>query len=227
MNITKYQALIGALTYAVTATRPDLAQALSTVNQFCANPSQNHWNAAKRILRYIKGTINHGICFDGHKESEVKLSGFVDADWGCDPNNRKSHSGYLFMICGGLISWASKKQSIVALSSTEAEYVAASQACQEAIWLRGLLRDLNFTQKEPTMIKEDNQGAISLSKNQKYHPRTKHIDIKYHFIRDKVLKKEIALEYCTSQQMVADMLTKPLGKTVFQRMRSNMGVTNI
>ena len=165
----QYPALIGGLTYAVTATRPDLAQALGTVNQFCSNPGEEHWKAAKRILRYIKGTIDYGITFDGNKETDVKLKGYVDADWGSNPNGRKSQSGYLFTICGGVISWASKKQSVVALSSTEAEYIAASLASQEAVWLRSLLGDINFVQKEPTVIKEDNQGTIALSRK----PRTK------------------------------------------------------
>ena len=118
-----YQALIVGLTYAVTATRPDLALALGTVNQFCSNPGEEHWKAAKRILRYIKGTIDYGITFDENKETDVELKGYVDADWGSNPNGRKSHSGYLFTVCGGVISWASKKQSIVAFSSTEAEYI--------------------------------------------------------------------------------------------------------
>ena len=123
-----------------------------------------------------------------------------------------------------MISWASKKQSVVALSSTEAEYIAASLASQEAVWLRSLLGDISFVQKEPTVIKEDNQGTIALSRNPKYHPRTKHIDIKYHFIRDKVEKKELVLEYCPTEQMLADLLTKQLGKTLFQRLRGLMGI---
>ncbi|CAB3985451.1 Retrovirus-related Pol poly from transposon TNT 1-94 [Paramuricea clavata] len=157
---TKYQALIGGLTYAVTGTRPDLAQALRLVNQFCSNPGVEHWTAAK-----------------------------FDVDWGSNPNRRKSQSGYLFTLCGGVISWASKKQSVVALSSTEAKHLAALLACQEAVWLRVLLEDISFVQNKPTMIKEDNQGAIALSKNPKYHPRTKHIDISISIIHDKVCKE--------------------------------------
>ena len=224
VNKEQYQSLIGGLTCAITATRPDLAHALGTVNQFCSNPGEEHWKAAKRILRYIKGTIDYGITFDGNKETDVKLKGYVDADWGSNPNGRKSQSGYLFTVCGGVISWASKKQSVVALSSTEAEYIAASLASQEAVWLRSLLGDISFVQKEPTVIKEDNQGTIALSRNPKYHPRTKNIDIKCHFIRDKVEKKELVLQYCPTEQMLADLITKPLGKTLFQRLRGIMGV---
>ena len=222
----KYQALIGSLTYAVTATRPDLAEALGTVNQFSSNPSGEHWQSVKRILRYIKGTLDLGIQFDGSKEDELKLSGFVDADWGGDVNGRKSQSGYIFSLCGGVVSWASKKQTSVALSSTEAEYVAACLATQEAIWLRSLLADLNFIQEEPTIIHEDNQGAIAMSKKPKFHARTKHIDIKYHFIRDKVESGELLLKYCLSSDMIADMLTKALPRTLFQKFRLMMNIAD-
>ena len=116
----------------------------------------------------------------------MQLNGFVDADWGGDVNGRKSQSGYMFTICGGIVSWASKKQTSVALSSTKAEHVAACLAAQEAVWLRSLLADLNFVQDKPTIVQEDNQGTIAMSKNPKYHGRTKHIYVKHHFIRDKV-----------------------------------------
>ena len=222
----KYQALIGSITYAVTATRPDLAQALGSINQFASNPSKEHWTAAKRILRYIKGTIDHGILYDGSKEGDVQLKGYVDADWGSNPNGRKSQSGYTFFLCGGIISWASKKQPIIALSSTEAEYIAASLALQEALWLRSLLSQLGYPQEQPTQVNEDNQGVIALCKNPKYHSRTKHIDIKYHFIREKIRSSEIVLKYCSTEDMIADAFTKPLGKVKFQRFKDLMGVTN-
>eukprot|EP00794_Sanderia_malayensis_P003564 gene3564-biopygen3051 len=220
----KYQAIIGSLTYAVTTTRPDIAQALGSVNQFCSNPSGEHWQSVKRILRYIKGTINLGIEFDGSRENEVQLIGFVDADWGGNLNGRKSQSGYLFSICGGIVSWASKKQATVALSSTEAEYVAACLATQEAVWLRSLLADLSFVQDKPSIIFEDNQGTIALSKNPKYHSRTKHIDVKYHFVRDKCESEEIVLTYCSTNDMIADMLTKALPRTLFERFRTYLNM---
>ena len=131
----------------------------------------------------------------------------------------------MFTVCGGVISWASKKQSIVPLSSTEAEYVTASLASQEAIWLRALLRDISFVQKKPTVIKEDNQGTIALSRIQSIiQERNIIIDINYHFIRDKVAEKELILYYCPTEQMLANLQTKPLGKTLFQRLRGLMGV---
>ena len=223
---TRYQAIIRSITYAVTATRPDLAQALGSVNQFASNPSKEHWIAVKRVLRYIQGTLNHRILYDGQKEKSIQLEGYVDADWGSNPNGRKSQSGYSFFICGGIISWASKKQPIIALSSTEAEYIAANLALQEAIWLRSLLSDLGFVQKQPTSINEDNQSAIALCKNPKFHSRTKHFDIKYRFIREKRKDSAITLKYCATEHMIADAMTKALGKIKFQRFKDLMGVSN-
>ena len=216
----KYQAIIGSLTYAMTTTRPDIAQSVGSVNQFCSNPSGEHWQSFKRILHYIKGAINFGIEFDGSKEDQVQLKGFVDADWGGNLNGGKSQSGYLFSICGGIVSWGSKKQTTVALSSTEAEYIAASLATQEAIWLCSLLADLKFVQGKPTIIFEDNQGAVALSKNPRYHARTKHVNIKHHFIRDKFESGEIILTYCSTNDMIADMLTKALPRTMFETFRT-------
>ena len=226
VNKPEYQALIGSLTYAVTGTRPDIAQALGSVNQFSSNLSQAHWAAAKRILRYIKVTASLGIQFNGTKDDSVHLEGYVGADWGSNPNGRKSQSDYGYFLSGGLISWTSKKQPVVALSSTEAEYMAASFALQEALWLRSLLRDMNFKQEQPTVIHEDNQAAIALCSNPKFHSRTKHIDIRYHYIREKIESKEVKLKYCPTEDMIADVFTKPLGKTKFQRFRDQMGILN-
>ena len=135
-------------------------------------------------------------------------------------NGRKSQSGYLFSICGGIVSWTSKKQTTVALSSTEAEYIAASLATQKAMWLRSLLVDLKFVQGKPTIIFEDNQGAVTLSKNQSYHARTQHVDIKHHFVRDKFESGEIILTYCSTNYMLVDMPTRALPRTPFERFRT-------
>jgi len=151
VNIKEYQALIGSLTYAAMSTRPDITEALSVVSQFASNPNETHWKAAKRILRYLKGTLIYGICFCGNSNKDVKLSGFVDADWAGDVETRKSQSGYVFHLCGGPVSWVSRKQTVVAMSTTEAEYVAAAFAAQELIWLRKLLQELGFQQKMATV----------------------------------------------------------------------------
>ena len=173
-----YQQAIGCLTYASVSTRPDISVAVGALSQYMSKPSEEHWVGVKRILRYLKGTINHGLCFQSNNDT---LSGFCDADWGGDLDTRRSTSGYLFMIGGATVSWSSKKQATVAKSTTEAEYVALSFAAQEAIWLRRLLADIGFGDLNPTVIYEDNNGAIDLSKNPKHHNRTKHIDIAYLF----------------------------------------------
>ena len=217
---------MGALNYAVCGTRPDLAAALSSVNQYCVNPGQQHWTAVKRIMRYIRGTESLGIMFTGTDKRAVELRGYADADWGGN-TDRKSLSGYLFMIGDSLISWASKRQSVTALSSTEAEYVAAACAAQEAMWLRQLLEDVGFQQPKATVILEDNQGCIAMTKNPKFHGRTKHIDIKQHFIRDLVEDGHIELKYCPTDRMLADMLTKPVAKASFEKMRSGMNISTL
>lgn len=224
VDIKKFQAIVGSITYAVICTRPDLAAALNVISQYCSNPGFIHWQFLKRILRYIKHTVNFGIEFNGCIENSIELLGYVDADWGGSIDGRKSRSGYIFKICGGIISWISKKQTTVALSSTEAEYLAASLAVQECVWLRSVLFDLNFTQSQPSVIFEDNQSTISLSKNAKFHARTKHIDVKHHFIRDKFENNEIILKYCSSNMMLADILTKPLSKPLFQKFCDLMNI---
>ena len=165
-----------------TATRPDLASAVSILSKYMSKPSKEHWQGVKRILRYIKGTINYGLIFKAEDNKGI-LAGYSDADWAGDIDTRRSTSGYIFQICGSTVSWCSKRQSSVSKSSTEAEYIALSVASQEAVWLSRLLKNVGVKQEEPILIYEDNQGAIELSRNPKFHNRTKHIDIPYHFIQ--------------------------------------------
>ncbi|KAM9842570.1 uncharacterized protein ACBR49_013979 [Aulostomus maculatus] len=169
-----YQSMVGSLLYAAMATRPDIAQAVSAVSKFNANPDAAHLTAVKRILRYLKGTVNLGLKYE-HSESGT-LIGFSDADWAGDQDDRRSTTGNIFLLSGGAVSWLSKKQATVALSTAEAEYVTLSQAAQDGTWLRRLLKDLGMDVKS-TVILEDNQGAIAIAKNPVDHSRTKHIDI--------------------------------------------------
>ena len=222
-DIRKYQAAIGSLNYAMIATRPDICSAVGILSQFMSKPSKEHWQGIKRIMRYISGTLDYCLLFHAN-DSELMLSGYADADWASDVQSRKSTSGYIFQLAGSTISWRSQKQSVVALSTTEAEYVSLSSASQEAIWLRRLLKDLLVDVSKPTIINEDNQGAICLTKNTKGHSRAKHIDIKYHFIRENVQNKEIELKYCPTDKMVADILTKALPRQRFEDLRSLMGI---
>ena len=185
------------------------------------NPGKDHWAGVKRVLRYIRGTVDHGLTFT-YSDNFV-LHGFSDADWAGCAESRKSTSGYVFFMGNSLISWASKKQSIVALSSTEAEYVALCGAAQETVWLRNLLRDVGHSQAEATCVAEDNQGAMCLAKNPKDHTRTKHIDIKYHYTRQ-IIEAKTQLKYVPTGKMVADTLTKGLPKTKFMEFASAMGI---
>ena len=155
------------------------------------------------------------------------MIGFSDADWAGDVDSRRSTSGYVFKIGDSTISWCSKRQVTVAKSSTEAEYVALSIASQEAIWLRQLMNDIAHKITSPTIIYEDNNGAIELSKNAKYHNRTKHIDISFHFVRERVDLKEILVTYCPTNEMVADVLTKGLNKFLFEKFRGLLCVCNV
>ncbi|KAL0451615.1 UNVERIFIED_CONTAM: Copia protein [Sesamum latifolium] len=171
-------------------------------------PTTSHLKVAKRILRYIQGTIDHGIFYKSSQDFE--LVGYCDSDWAGDIDSRKSTTGFVYFMGSSAFTWNSKKQPIVTLSTCEAEYVAVASCVCHAIWLRGLLKELNFQQKNPTEIFVDNKSAIALAKNPVFHERSKHIDTKYHFIRDCISKKEVKLEYVKSQDQIADIFTKAL-----------------
>ena len=219
-----YQAAIGSLNYAAIATRPDISAAVGKLSQFMKNPRKEHWVGVKRILRYIRGTLDFGLRFCAKDSDDFVLLGYSDSDWAGCVDSRKSTSGQIFLLGGCAISWRSKKQSIVALSSTEAEYVALCEAAQETIWLRNLLHDIGLIQEQPTVVFEDNQGALALAHNPRDHPRTKHMDVKYHFIRDTIERKRMSVAYCRTNQMVADTFTKGLAKPAFEKLRRAMGV---
>ena len=217
-----YQSAVGSLLYLSLATRPDITFAVSNVAKFCAKPSKQHWTAVKRIFRYLKGTQHYGLLYK--KGNSDNCLGFSDADWGGDLDDWKSTSGYVFQIGETAISWRSKKQTCMALSTAEAEYVALSSTAQESLWLQQLLADLT---KEPTksmVIYEDNQSAIIMAKDPQFHGRSKHIDIKYHFIREQVTNRSLELKYCKSANMVADIMTKGLTGEHFEKLRKMTGL---
>ena len=220
-----YQAAVGSLLYLSTKTRTDIAFAVGSVARFCAEPTMQHWTAVKRILRYLRGTSEFGLLYC--RSDSTRCVGFSDADWGGSLDDRKSTSGYMFQIGGTAISWRSNKQSCVALSTAEAEYVALAAAAQEAIWLQQLVSDILIEPIEETEIYEDNQSAICLAKNPQFHGRTKHIEIKYHFIRDHVEKGIIKLTYCRSEEMIADILTKGLPVQQFVKLRQMAGIAEV
>ena len=221
---TIYQQAIGCLTYLATHTRPDISASVGILSKFMADPGPTHWSGVKRILRYLQGTRSHGLVFTGGDDD--MLLGYSDSDWAGDVVTRRSVSGYIFQLGQSTISWCSKRQQTVAKSSTEAEYVALSIATQEAIWLRRLLSDLLVDMSSPTEMMEDNRGAIELSKNPKNHGRTKHIDVSYHFTRERIATKEITVKYVPSTENLADMMTKPLPRVLFEKFRDQLGVSS-
>jgi len=209
--------------YAMVGTRPDLAFAQSLVSQFMTNPGPQHWMAVKRIMRYLKGTWNVRLRLGGQG---LHLVGLCDADWAGDVQDRRSTTGYVFMLGQGAISWNSKRQPTIALSTVEAEYMAASQCVKEALWLRQLLEDVGLVQEQAMRILCDNQGCIALAKNPTHHSRTKHIDVQHHFIREKMENGVISMEYCPTELMLADALTKGLAKIRHKDLVRSMGLTH-
>jgi hypothetical protein len=207
-----YRQLIGSLMYLVN-TRPDIFFAVNTLSQFQVEPRQEHWIAAKHVLRYIRGTINYGLIYTA--SSDIQLHEFTDSDWAGSAEDRKSTSGMCFSLGSAKISWGSRKQKSVALSTTEAEYMAACEACTEAVWLRKLISDLFDQTPESTIIYCDNQSCIRLSEHPIFHERSKHSEIKYYFIRDKVQEGEANLEYIPTNEKTVDILTKSLSRIKF------------
>lgn len=189
------------------------------------NPTSDDWRKAKRILRYLKGTSTLGLTYGGDPECSTWNIGpaYCDANWGgVSGTDRKSTTGNLVKVNGGIVSWASKKQNVVALSTAEAEYMAAGMMATEVMWTRQLLNEMGFEQPAPTVILCDNQPAIQIASDDFHHGRTKHIDIKYHFIKDMVKNNHIKMNHVSSALQQADILTKALGVILFTRLRDQV-----
>lgn len=223
-EVTPYREAVGSLLYLTTTTRPDIAYAVSQVAQHSENPNKTHWTAVKRILAYLKGTSRHGLCFT--KGSRRPLTGFTDADYAGDVSTRRSTTGSLFLFNDGPISWCSRRQTCVALSTTEAEFVAASETVKEAVWLRRFFKEIGM-EIGPLPIMCDNQSAIRLVKNPEFHQRTKHIDVRYYFIRGSQEADEIDISYVETERQLADILTKPLANPRFIKLREDIGVVAV
>ena len=202
-------------------TRPDIAFAVTKLAQFAANPSQEHLDKVLYICHYLCGTQEYRLTYDG--VSGQGLAACTDSDWASDPTKRRSQTGFFLKLAGGLISWTSRAQKTVALSSTEAEYMALSDCSRQVVWMHTLLGELGYRLK-PVPICGDNQGSIFIASNPVTEKRSKHIDIRYHYIREVIERKLVELFFIDGDNNPADMLTKNLGRVKFYKFRALLGL---
>ncbi len=217
-----YRALVGSLNYVAVGTRGDISYAVQELSRFLDCFTATHWEAAKRVVRYLKGTRDLRLVLGG--AHAARLLGFTDSDHARDPETRRSVMGYCFSLGSGMVSWSARKQKTVSDSSTEAEYIAAAEASKECVWLRTVLGELGYTQTEATPVYADNNGAIILSSDSSFHARSKHIEIKHHILREHSARNFLALHFIPSANNVADVFTKPLAFPQFSRFRSFLGL---
>ena len=223
VDITKYRGMIGSLLY-LTASRPDILFSVGLCARYQSCPKESHLSAVKRIFRYLIGTMNLGLWYP--KNSNFEIVSYSDADFAGCKTDRKSTSGTCHFLGNSLVSWFSKKQNSVALSTTEAEYIAAGSCCAQILWMKQTLKDFDVD-FECIPIKCDNTSAINLSKNPILHSRAKHIDIRHHFLRDHIQRGEIVLDFVSTEFQLADIFTKPLSDERFSFIRRELGMTNL
>jgi len=222
---TPYRRLVGLLMYLAIATRPDIALAVQKLSQFMTSYRAIHWNAAKRVLRYLNGTRRLQLRLGGTQP--VRLTAFSDASHACCPDSRKSIGAYCFSLGSGVVSWASRKQKTVAQSTCDAEYIACAEAARECMWLRMLMAEIKLPQTDPTPLLTDNEAALALAKDPRFHARAKHINTKYHYIRECHDNGDIHVSYVPTKDNVADIFTKPLPAPAFLYLRSHLGLCDL
>lgn len=209
----------------LTVSRPDLMFVVCLISRYMADPKEEHMIIAKRILRYLRGTMEFGVFYK--RNTEVNLLGYTDSDYARDVDDRRSTSGYVFLLNGTAICWSSRKQDIVTLSSTEAEYVAATACACHCVWLKGILQELWVIDSKCVDILCDNDSTIKLSKNPVMHRRTKHIDVRYHYLRNLSSEGVVQLVFCGTNDQVADIMTKPIKLDQFVKLRNLLGVRSL
>ena len=225
MRAVPYREAVGALNWVAVGTRPDIAFVVGQLARFMENPGRVHWEAVKRVFRYLKGTQDWKLVYGGGENQG--LEGFADAD-GAMQEHRRAISGYVILIDGGAVSWCSKKQELVTLSTTEAKYVASTHAAKELIWFWRLFGEVFRPLEHPVVLHSDNQSAIALAHSQgQFHARTKHIDIRWHFIRYSIENGSIELIYCPTEDMTADLLTKPLPSAQAKHFAHALGLLSV
>jgi hypothetical protein len=216
-----FQQIVGSVLYLMLGTRPDIAYAVIRLSQFSANPSQDHLNYATYLLRYLVETQDTKLVYDAKKGEG--LQAFTDSDWAADKNSRRSTTGYFATLATGSVCWQSRLQKTVALSSTEAEYMALSDTCRQIVWIQSLFTELGFPLRR-TPICADNQGSIFIGSNPVQERRTKHIDIRYHYVRECVEEGKVSVFFIEGTVNPADMLTKPLAREKFEGFREQLGL---
>eukprot|EP00253_Pinus_taeda_P005025 PITA_05025 len=229
MSRVLYASAIGSLMYAIICTRPDIAHVVGALNRFMSKPRKEHWTAVKRVFRYLPGASDYGLCYQGTPGFDKVLDscGFVDADYAGDLYQRISTSEYVFNLFGGAIrTWMSKKQFVVALSTIEAKYMAATHASNEAVWLHRLCSSMGLVQGAIS-IDCDSQSEFFLARNPAYHSKTKHIDVQYHFVRDMTEDKKVLLVKVDTLKNTANALTKSMNSEKFSWCRETMGVVGL
>jgi hypothetical protein len=203
-------------------TRPNIYYAVNALSQFICNPKHIHMIVAKHILRYVQGTITYGLRYTS--SGGVMLHGYTDSDWMGSTVDWKSTFGYCFSLGSIMISWSNRKQGSIAQSTIEEEYIVASVAGREVVWFRKLLSDLFSAELEPTVIHCDNQSCINLSENPVFHDRSKHIEMRYHYVRYMVQKNILSIQYVSMAEQTTNILTKPLFLKKFVYFRDKLGV---
>ncbi|GAU28814.1 hypothetical protein TSUD_21510 [Trifolium subterraneum] len=226
VDSTEYRRLVGSLRY-LCNTRPDIAYSVGIISRYMERPKMSHLSAAKRILRYIKGTMDYGIVFNKPDKKGIELIGYTDSNWCGDKDDRKSTAGYVFLYGGSPISWCSRKEPVVALSTCEAEYIAASLSACQGVWLSNLIDEISNVKCDSVILKVDNMSAINLAKNPIAHGRSKHIELRFHYLREQVGNGKLKLEHCRTDLQVADVLTKAVTVETFVRLRNMMCVGSL
>src|SRR6266545_1467485 len=201
---------------------PDLSFAISLLSRFQADPGIEHWKNLLHVVGYIKNTIDYGLSYSW--DADLTPLAYIDADYGGCKDTRRSTSGYVFTMAGGAVTWSSKRQSTVALSTVEAEYVAMSRSAQQMMWMQTWLDEVEIEHELPGLIKGDSRGAISLVKNTKDHGKVKHIDIRHHYIRDLIKSKLISFEQIPSAENLTDLFTKPLARDNHHRLLKGLNI---
>ena len=216
-----YKKIVGNLMY-LTTTRLDVMFVVSLISRFMDCPIKLHFQSAKRILRYLKGTIDFGVLYE--KGGNEELIAYTYSDYARDLDDRKNTLGYVFMLSSGVMSWSSKKQHVVSLSTTEAEFIVTTSCACQAIWLRRILEGLNHAQHDSTIVYCDNSSTIKLSKNPVMHGRCKHIDVCFHFLRELTKDEIVKMVHCHTREQVANIMTKPLKLDAFLKILDLLGV---